>query len=156
MSTNGDVKMAFPGPKLSIEQVQKEGCLLWAKIQGYSYWPGIVTVDPMDGLVISESSKTCKVHVHFLGYSNMRGWVALSNVLLYEGKEAFDGLAAKAPKSRSRDFFPTKKYQVSQLSLLRVRLINLRETRQLFGSVSPEIHVFKRNFGIRHILCCYA
>ena len=114
MSTNGDVKMTSA---ISMEQVKKEGCLLWAKIRGYSYWPGIVTVDPMDGLIVSESSKNCKVHVHFLGYSNMRGWVELSNILLYEGKEAYDELAAKSPKNRNKDFFPTKKYQVSLLLL---------------------------------------
>ena len=108
MTTNGMSKMNV---EVSVDQVKKEGCLLWAKIRGYSYWPGIVTVDPMDGLTISESSKTPKVHVHFLGYSNMRGWVELSNILQYEGKASYDQMAAKCSKSRHKDFFPTKKYQ---------------------------------------------
>ena len=40
--------------KLSMEaeELKKEGVLLWAKIRGYSYWPGIVTVDPMDAVSI--------------------------------------------------------------------------------------------------------
>ena len=25
---------------LNIDNVKSEGCLLWAKIKGYSYWPG--------------------------------------------------------------------------------------------------------------------
>jgi len=108
MATNGMSKMS---DQVSVDQVKREGCLLWAKIRGYSYWPGIVTVDPMDGLTISESSKTPKVHVHFLGYSNMRGWVELSNILQYEGKASYDQMAAKCSKSRHKDFFPTKKYQ---------------------------------------------
>ena len=108
MTTNG---LSIMSDQLSLDQVKKEGCLLWAKIRGYSYWPGIVTVDPMDGLTISESSKTAKVHVHFLGYSNMRGWVEVSNCIQYEGKTSYDQLAAKCPKSRQKDFFPTKKYQ---------------------------------------------
>ena len=94
-----------------MEMVSKEGCLIWAKIRGFSYWPSIVTVDPMDGVTINESAKTCKVHVHFLGYSNMRGWVEVSNVLQYDGKGAYDALAAKSPKSRQKDYYPTKKYQ---------------------------------------------
>ena len=38
-----------------LEGLEKEGCLLWAKIRGYSYWPGVVTVDPLDGLTIKVS-----------------------------------------------------------------------------------------------------
>ena len=38
-----------------LEDLEKEGCLLWAKIRGYSYWPGVVTVDPLDGLTIKVS-----------------------------------------------------------------------------------------------------
>lgn len=33
----------------------KEGYLVWAKVKGYSYWPGVVTVDPVDGLTVKES-----------------------------------------------------------------------------------------------------
>ncbi len=57
-----------------IPNVDKEGCLLWAKLKGYSYWPGIVTVDPVDGKTVkyteqidSLGNKRRRVHVHFLG-----------------------------------------------------------------------------------------
>ena len=66
---------------MEAEELKKEGVLLWAKIRGYSYWPGIVTVDPMDAVSIQFNEKTettptnkrgaprsrFKIHVHFLG-----------------------------------------------------------------------------------------
>ena len=106
-----------------LEGLEKEGCLLWAKIRGYSYWPGVVTVDPLDGLTIKgteagsgtsgskKGSSKCRVHVHFLGYDNMRAWVAGSNVMPYEGKAAYDQLAMQCSKQKAKDYFPTKKYQ---------------------------------------------
>lgn len=101
-----------------VKDFEKEGCILWAKVKGFSYWPGIVTVDPMDGVTLKVSENAAKkaaaskakVHVHFLGYGNMRAWVQETDVLKYEGKEAYDKLAASCPKAKIKDFFPTKKY----------------------------------------------
>ena len=60
----------------------KEGFLVWGKVQGYSYWPGIVTVDPIDALTVKFRENTnlkCAdeplSHVHFLGYDNQRAWL---------------------------------------------------------------------------------
>jgi hypothetical protein len=99
-----------PSKLLDIEDVRSEGCLLWAKIKGYSYWPGIVTVDPMDGMTvkIAENTSRSRVHVHFLGYSDMRAWVPYVNVMLFEGKVPYDNLASNA--KNIKDYYPTKKY----------------------------------------------
>ena len=53
----------------------------------------------------------CKIHVHFLGYDNMRAWVTDDNVMPFEGKSAYDELAKKCPKHKEKDYYPTKKYQ---------------------------------------------
>jgi hypothetical protein len=99
-----------PSKVLALEDVKSEGCLLWAKIKGYSYWPGIVTVDPMDGMTvkIAENTSRSRVHVHFLGYSDMRAWVPYVNVMLFEGKVPYDNLASNA--KNIKDYYPTKKY----------------------------------------------
>lgn len=117
--TNGALSPPAEKP-FEIKDLEKEGCILWAKVKGFSYWPGIVTVDPMDGITVkvNENAATssgkkasrCKVHVHFLGYGNMRAWVQETDVLKYDGKEAYDKLAARCPKSKIKDFYPTKKY----------------------------------------------
>ena len=120
-ATNGcpSPKSNMTESKMDIEDLKKEGCMLWGKIRGYSYWPCIVTVDPMDGVTlkmtdqakVGKNTSRCKVHVHFLGYNNMRAWVPDNNVMVYQGKEAYDTLASKCPKQKAKDFFPTKKYQ---------------------------------------------
>ena len=115
--------------KLSaMEELKKEGVLLWAKIRGYSYWPGIVTVDPMDAVTIQMNDQggtggttpsnkrgaprsRFKIHVHFLGYDNMRAWITDDNIIPYEGKSAYDNMANNCPKAKLKDYFPTKKYQ---------------------------------------------
>ena len=115
--------------KLSMEaeELKKEGVLLWAKIRGYSYWPGIVTVDPMDAVSIQINEQAAtggttpnkrgaprsrfKIHVHFLGYDNMRAWITDDNIIPYEGKSAYDNMANNCPKAKMKDYFPTKKYQ---------------------------------------------
>ena len=63
-------------------ELYKEGFLVWGKVQGYSYWPGIVTVDPIDALTVKFRENTnlkCAdeplSHVHFLGYDNQRAWL---------------------------------------------------------------------------------
>ena len=84
-------------PRLDESDLKKEGCMVWAKVRGFSFWPGIVTVDPMDGLTLmaSESSTKSykfKAHIHFLGYDNMRAWVPDSNIMAYQGKYLLEGL----------------------------------------------------------------
>ena len=110
---------------MEAEELKKEGVLLWAKIRGYSYWPGIVTVDPMDAVSIQFNEKTettptnkrgaprsrFKIHVHFLGYDNMRAWITDDNIIPYEGKSAYLNMANNCQKAKLKDYFPTKKYQ---------------------------------------------
>ena len=79
--------------------------------------------DPMEGetVQINEQYGTpqkkgiprsrCKIHVHFLGYDNMRAWVTDDNVMPFEGKSVYDELAKKCPKNKEKDYYPTKKYQ---------------------------------------------
>ena len=107
---NAPSDIVVPTKALGIEDLKTEGCLLWAKIKGYSYWPAIVTVDPIDGMTvkITENSSRCRVHVHFLGYADMRAWVPYVNVILFEGKVSYDKLAATA--KNIKDYYPTKKY----------------------------------------------
>ena len=54
--TNNTVKVEKIDPRiLSLDtsrDLYKEGYLVWGKIRGFSYWPGIITVDPMDGLTV--------------------------------------------------------------------------------------------------------
>merc|ERR1712110_920232 len=93
------------------KDLYKEGYLVWGKIRGFSYWPGIITVDPMDGLTVKfmkESSDIPYSHVHFLGYErSQRAWLPETNIMEFKGIEHFVDMAAKNP-SKKKDFAPKK------------------------------------------------
>eukprot|EP00096_Caligus_rogercresseyi_P016118 TRINITY_DN8670_c0_g1_i1.p1 TRINITY_DN8670_c0_g1~~TRINITY_DN8670_c0_g1_i1.p1 ORF type:complete len:607 (+),score=138.11 TRINITY_DN8670_c0_g1_i1:180-2000(+) len=90
----------------------REGILLWAKIRGFSYWPGVVTVDPFQGKTLKSTKKTQKLHIHFLAYDNLRAWVNKGDILPYEGESAFKELSERCtPGKRKKDFEPGKKFK---------------------------------------------
>ena len=96
------------------KDLYKEGYLVWGKIRGFSYWPGIITVDPMDGLTVKFMKANSDIpysHVHFLGYErSQRAWLPETNIMEFKGIEDFDMMASKIPASsaRKKDFTPKK------------------------------------------------
>lgn len=58
-SNNTDVSLKISEEKLDIEDLQSKcqwslGQLVWARIGGYPYWPGIVTLDPLTMSYVSQ------------------------------------------------------------------------------------------------------
>jgi hypothetical protein len=97
-----------------------EGRLVWARQKTYSYWPSIITVDPMNARTARGGHDNGpggrhvprQVHVHFLGYHKMRAWVAAAALIDFEGKDAYDKMAATAIQEhnkQSKVFYPEKK-----------------------------------------------
>ncbi len=87
-----------------------EGMLLWAKLKGYSYWPSIVTVDPMGAKTVTDGDgvrRRRKVHVHFIGYENQRAWIAETSILAFSGKADYMSRANDCKKGKKKDFFPS-------------------------------------------------
>ncbi|XP_070285266.1 DNA mismatch repair protein Msh6 isoform X2 [Myotis yumanensis] len=52
------------------------GDLVWAKMEGYPWWPCLVYNHPFDGTFIREKGKSARVHVQFFDDSPTRGWVS--------------------------------------------------------------------------------
>ena len=92
----------------------KEGYLVWGKIRGFSYWPGIITVDPMDGLTVKFMKQNSDIpysHVHFLGYERtQRAWLPETNIMEFKGIDHFVMMASKIPpnSAKKKDFTPKK------------------------------------------------
>lgn len=76
-------------PKLARRQKagREPGCLVWAKMQGYPWWPAIVCEHPSQGEVERGSGSSVEVHVKFLGEEH-RSWIAAS--LLKQWDEEVD------------------------------------------------------------------
>ncbi|XP_068819678.1 DNA mismatch repair protein Msh6 isoform X8 [Capricornis sumatraensis] len=70
------------------------GDLVWAKMEGYPWWPCLVYNHPFDGTFIREKGKSARVHVQFFDDSPTRGWVSRRLLKPYTGshsKEAQKG-----------------------------------------------------------------
>jgi len=76
-------------PKLARRQKagREPGSLVWAKMQGYPWWPAIVCEHPSQGEVERGSGTSVEVHVKFLGEEH-RSWIAGS--LLKQWDEEVD------------------------------------------------------------------
>lgn len=62
------------------------GDLVWAKMEGYPWWPCLVYNHPFDGTFIREKGKCARVHVQFFDDSPTRGWVSRRLLKPYTGK----------------------------------------------------------------------
>jgi len=76
-------------PKLArrLKAGREPGSLVWAKMQGYPWWPAIVCEHPTQGEVERGSGSSVEVHVKFLGEEH-RSWIAAS--LLKQWDEEVD------------------------------------------------------------------
>jgi hypothetical protein len=84
-------------------------------LQGYSFWPCVVSRDPEGGEFVkfpdrlSKSQK--KIHVLFLEYNNQRAWIQLGSIKTYNGVKDFKEQKALVSKSKKKDFEPGKRYE---------------------------------------------
>jgi len=85
-------------PKLArrLKAGREPGCLVWAKMQGYPWWPAIVCEHPSQGEVERGSGSSVEVHVKFLGEEH-RSWIAAS--LIKQWDEEVDKIGGAKEKA---------------------------------------------------------
>ncbi|XP_008252658.1 DNA mismatch repair protein Msh6 isoform X2 [Oryctolagus cuniculus] len=64
------------------------GDLVWAKMEGYPWWPCLVYNHPFDGTFIRQKGKSVRVHVQFFDDSPTRGWVSKRLLKPYTGSKS--------------------------------------------------------------------
>ena len=79
-------KSASPAVPTSSSCDFSPGDLVWAKMEGYPWWPCLVYNHPFDGTFIREKGKSARVHVQFFDDSPTRGWVSRRLLKPYTGK----------------------------------------------------------------------
>ena len=84
-------------------------------MQGYSFWPCVVSRDPEGGEFVklpdSLTKSQKKIHVLFLEYNNQRAWIPLGCIKTYKGLKDFKEQKEAASKSSKKDFEPGKRYE---------------------------------------------
>ncbi|XP_072293048.1 DNA mismatch repair protein Msh6 [Eucyclogobius newberryi] len=66
------------------------GSLVWAKMEGYPWWPCMVIPQPLTGQQMRGKGKDQRAHVHFFDDPPTRGWVNTKNIRAYQGSDSSD------------------------------------------------------------------
>ncbi|XP_032627935.1 DNA mismatch repair protein Msh6 [Chelonoidis abingdonii] len=61
------------------------GDLVWAKMEGYPWWPCLVYNHPTEGTLVRAKGKSSRVHVQFFDDPPTRGWVSIKYLKPYKG-----------------------------------------------------------------------
>jgi len=61
----------------------KPGELVWAKMEGYPYWPAMLTSHHLDHKMLRGNKNNQECHVQFFGEPQTRGWVLVRYALNY-------------------------------------------------------------------------
>ncbi|XP_071595934.1 DNA mismatch repair protein Msh6 isoform X2 [Heliangelus exortis] len=80
---DGEDGAAAKAPGVSCEY--SPGDMVWAKMEGYPWWPCLVYNHPTEKTIVRGKGKSTRVHVQFFDDSPTRGWVSIKYVRPYRG-----------------------------------------------------------------------
>ncbi|NXH23175.1 MSH6 protein, partial [Bucco capensis] len=76
----------------SVSCVYSPGDLVWAKMEGYPWWPCLIYNHPTERTIVRGKGKSTRVHVQFFDDSPTRGWVSMKYLRPYKGSSAEETL----------------------------------------------------------------
>ncbi|XP_056342747.1 DNA mismatch repair protein Msh6 [Oenanthe melanoleuca] len=74
---------AAKGPSVSCDY--SPGDLVWAKMEGYPWWPCLIYNHPTEGTIVRGKGKSTRIHVQFFDDSPTRGWISVKYLKPYKG-----------------------------------------------------------------------
>ncbi|XP_015712384.1 DNA mismatch repair protein Msh6 [Coturnix japonica] len=68
-----------------VSSVYSPGDLVWAKLEGYPWWPCLVYNHPTEETTVRGKGNSARIHVQFFDVSPTRGWVSIKYLRPYKG-----------------------------------------------------------------------
>eukprot|EP00092_Neocalanus_flemingeri_P018396 GFUD01019909.1.p1 GENE.GFUD01019909.1~~GFUD01019909.1.p1 ORF type:complete len:453 (-),score=134.64 GFUD01019909.1:217-1575(-) len=87
-----------------------EGHLVWARVQGYPYWPAVIVREQKSEQFCTPSKGgMMRLHVMFLAYQKQHAWLSETALVPFQSADQFKTIIQSGEKNSQKDFTPTKK-----------------------------------------------
>jgi len=100
-----------------------EGQLVWARVQGYPFWPAIIVREQSsDNFSSLAKSGLMRLHVMFLAYLKQHAWLLETAVVPFLCPDQFKTILKSVDKKFQRDFIPTKRLTPKYIAAVNVAM----------------------------------
>ncbi|XP_061481629.1 DNA mismatch repair protein Msh6 [Rhineura floridana] len=87
---HGSIRGRTRAPPTDCDFEFSPGDLVWAKLEGYPWWPCLVYKHPTEGTLFRGRGRASRIHVQFFDDDPSRGWVSIRFIRPYTGSTGRD------------------------------------------------------------------
>jgi len=111
-SDNDEVFTSVKSPSRPSCDSRKEWCegmLVWARVEGYPFWPAVIVREQKsDEFSIPSKAGLVRIHVMFLAFHKQTALIRETSLVPFHSADQFIGLLNSSNKKSQKDFRPSK------------------------------------------------